>query len=325
MIRMLQGAFSRAGVPTLKVSIMMLKVFIPLSLLTVVLRELGLIALIAPLFSPVTALLGLPGEAAITLLAGFTNTIYAALATAAALDLTPRQVTILGVVLGIAHSLFVETGILTKLGMATVRIALFRVVVGLVSGMIMHALMPVEVSGVVLQPTAQGGPFSWGATFLNLGITSLQIVLIIFCITFGYELLAGWKHADRVRGRFAGLSAGVGMSERALAPWLVGFFVGITYGAAMLYQFVENRQLNHKDACLVTVFLCLAHAIIEDTMLFVVVGGNFWWILLTRVIMAVVVVRLLAANNFYQRLLWIGLPKEHPTDIVTAGTSSGKQ
>lgn len=303
-------AFSRAGIPTLKVSLMMLKVFIPLSLLTVVLRELGLISLIAPLFAPVTTLLGLPGEAAITLLAGFTNTIYAALATAAALDLTPRQITILGVVLGIAHSLFVETGILTNLRMATIRIALFRIAVGLVSGMIMHALMPAEISGVVLQPALQGGPFSWSAAVLQIGVTSVQIVLIIFSITFLYELIAGWRHIDAVKSRFTGLTAGVGMTDRALAPWLVGFFVGITYGAAMLYQFVENRQLSHKDACLITVFLCLAHAIIEDTMLFVVVGGNFWWILLTRVIMAVLVVRLLATNNLYQKLLWIGLPKE---------------
>lgn len=309
MVAGIRGAFSRACAPTLKVSLMMLKVFIPLSLLTVVLREFGLIALISPFFAPVTTLLGLPGEAAIALLAGFTNTIYAALATAAALDLTPRQVTILGVVLGIAHSLFVETGILTNLRMATVRIALFRIVVGLVSGMIMHALMPAEVSGVIMQPNVQSA-FSWAGAVLHIGIISVQIVVIIFLITFGYELLAGWKHADWVRSRFTGLTTGIGMSDRALVPWLVGFFVGITYGAAMLYQFVENKQLNHKDTCLVTVFLCLAHAIIEDTMLFVVAGGNFWWILLTRVIMAVVVVRLLATENLYQRLLWIGLAPE---------------
>jgi len=308
---MLTRSFSRAVPPTLKVSGMMLKVFIPLSLLTVVLREAGLLTLIAPLFAPLTALLGLPGEAAITLLAGFTNTIYAALATAAALDLSSRQVTILGVVLGIAHSLFVETGILTNLRIATVRIALFRIVIGLTSGALMHAFMPAEVSGVILQPHISNGPFSWWGALLQTGITSLQIVLIIFTITFCYELLAGRRHADAVRNRLSVLATSIGMTNRALAPWLVGVFVGITYGAAMLYQFVENRQLNHKDACLVTVFLCLAHAIIEDTMLFVVVGGNFWWILLTRVIMAIAVVRLLAVDNLYRRMLWIGLPKEH--------------
>jgi hypothetical protein len=155
----------------------------------------------------------------------------------------------------------------------------------------------------------QAGPFSWSSAVLQVGITSIQIVAIIFLITFGYELLGRWKHADRVKERIVVLTTGIGMSERALAPWLVGFLVGITYGAAMLYQFVENRQLNHKDACLITVFLCLAHAIIEDTMLFVVVGGNFWWIFLTRVIMATAVVRVLATNNLYRRMLWVGLPK----------------
>ncbi len=88
----------------------MLKVSSRSQLLTVVLRELGLISLIAPLFAPVTTLLDCRGMGCNHLLAGFTNTIYASLATAAALDLTSRQITILGVVLGIAHSLFVETG-----------------------------------------------------------------------------------------------------------------------------------------------------------------------------------------------------------------------
>ncbi len=321
MTTSLQSAFLRALPATIKVSKMMLKVFIPLSLLTVFLREVGILAAIAPFFAPLMALLGLPGEAAITLLAGFTNTIYAALATAAALDLTPRQVTILGVILGIAHSLFVETGILMNLRVATVRIALFRILVGLTTGILMNALMPAEVSGIVLQPTAQGSPFSWDGTLLQIGITSVQIVLIIFTITFGYELLAGWKHADRAKSGFTGLTTGIGISNRALAPWLVGFFVGITYGAALLHQFVENKQLNHKDACLVTVFLCLAHAIVEDTLLFVVVGGNFWWIFLTRVIMAVAVVRLLATNNLYQRMLWIGLPKQ----VVRQAEKGGRQ
>lgn len=311
MFDALKNAFLRSLKPTLKVSMMMLKVFIPLSLLTLLLRQLGVLDILAPVFAPFMSLIGLPGEAAITLLVGFTNTIYAALATAAAMDLTARQITILGVVLGIAHSLFVETGILTNLRMATVGIALFRIVVGLAAGTILNIIMP-DIGGVVTHPNASGGAFSWMHALLQVGTTSLQIVGIIFTITFGYELVSLWRGAAGFKERVRFLPSTVGMSDRAVAPWIVGFIVGITYGAALLYQFDEKQPLSHKDACLITIFLCLAHAVIEDTMLFVVVGGNLAWIFLTRAIMAVMVVRILATGNLYKHFLWIGLPKERP-------------
>lgn len=308
MLAPLKKAFLRSLTPTFKVSLLMLKVFIPLSLLTLLLRQMGVLEYLAPLFAPLMSLIGLPGEAAVTLLVGFTNTIYAALATAAAMDLTARQITILGVVLGISHSLFVETGILTNLRMATVRIALFRIVVALAAGIILNAIMP-EIGG----PTAHrqlAESFSWMKALKQVGTTSLQIVGIIFAITFGYELVNLWKGASKMRERARFLTTSVGMSDRAVAPWIVGFIVGITYGAALLYQFGEKRPLSHKDACLITVFLCLAHAVIEDTLLFVVVGGDAAWIFLTRLLAAVLVVRILATANIYKHFLWIGLPRD---------------
>jgi hypothetical protein len=308
MTASIRNALQRSLKPTLKVSLLMLKVFIPLSVATLILRQLGVLDMLAPLFAPFMSLMGLPGEAAIALLVGFTNTIYGALATAAAMELSARQITILGVVLGISHSLFVETGILTTLGMSTAKIALFRLFVSLASGIVLNAIMPEFGNTVTLN--ADSGPFSWTGALLQIGITSLQIIFIIFSITLGYELLLLWKGADKFGERIGVLLESTGISRKAVAPWVVGVFVGITYGAALFYQFNEKQGLSHKDACLVTVFLCLAHAMIEDTLLFVVVGGDFAWIFLSRIVIAVLAVRLLATRDIYRRLLWIGLPKE---------------
>jgi hypothetical protein len=310
MLDALKKAFRDSLKPTIKVSILMLKVFIPLSFITLLLRQLGVLDLLAPLFAPFMSLIGLPGEAAVTILAGFTNSIYAALATTAAVDLTPRQVTILGVVLGVAHSLFLETGIMVSLRMATMKIALFRLVVGVAAGIILNAVLP-EIGGTVVRPDVSADAFSWINALLQVGTISLQIVVIIFIITFSYELLTLWKGAARFRERMGFLSTTVGMSDRAAAPWIAGFIIGITIGAAMLYQFNEKQQFSHKDACLISVFLSLAHAIIEDTVLFALIGGNIWWILLTRVLLAVLIVRILAFGNLYRHFLWIGLPKDH--------------
>jgi hypothetical protein len=309
MFNALKKAFLDSLKPTIKVSMLMLKVFIPLSLITLLLRYLGVLDLLAPLFAPFMLLMGLPGEAAITVLAGFTNSIYAALATTAAIDFTPRQITILGVVLGIAHSLFVETGILVSLRMATIKLALFRLVVGVAAGIILNAIMP-ELGGVVVRQSGPENVFSWTQALLQVGTISVQIVIIIFILTFGYELLSLWKGASRFSEHMGFFSTTVGMSNRAAAPWFAGVIVGITYGAAMLYQFNEKQRFSHKDACLIAVFLSLAHAIIEDTVLFALIGGNIWWILLTRVFMAVLIVRILATSNCYRHFLWIGLPKD---------------
>jgi hypothetical protein len=309
MMTELKDSFLRSLKPTLKVSLLMLKVFIPLSVATLVLRQLGFLDLLAPLFAPLMSLIGLPGEAAIPLLVGFTNTIYGALATAAAMDLTARQITILGVVLGIAHSLFVETGILTSLKMSTAKIALFRLVVAMFAGMTLNLVMP-EFSGEVTHIAAGTESFSWSAALVQIGYTSLQIVLIIFSITLGYEIVSLWKNADKFGDRLGSALQHLGISKKAFAPWMVGVFVGITYGAALFYQFNEKQRLTHKDACLVTVFVCLAHAMIEDTLLFVVVGGDAAWIFIPRMIIAALAVRLLATRNIYKRLLWIGLPEE---------------
>ena len=310
MINEIKNAFLGSLKPTFMVSMLMLKVFIPLSILTLLLKQLGVLDLLAPIFAPLMSFIGLPGEAAITLLVGFTNTIYAALATVPAIELTGRQITILGVVLGIAHSLFVETGILTNLRMATIRIALFRIIVAFTAGVLLNLVMP-EVEGVVLQNVAhQGEPFTWIGALVQISITSLQIVGIIFSITFGHELISLWKGSDKFRDRVSFVPSSLGISGKATAPWIVGFLVGITYGAALFYQFKEKQGLSHKDACLITVFICLAHAMIEDTVLFAVVGGSLPWIFVTRLIIAVLVVRLLATRNLYRKCLWIGLPKE---------------
>ncbi len=310
MINNIKNAFLGSLKPTFTVSMLMLKVFIPLSILTVLLKQFGVLDLLAPVFAPLMSIIGLPGEAAITLLVGFTNTIYASLATVSAIELTGRQITILGVVLGIAHSLFVETGILTNLRMATIGIALFRIVVAFTAGIVLNLIMP-EIGGTVALAAAhQGEPFTWTGVLVQIGITSVQIVGIIFSITFGYELISLWKGADKFRERVSFIPSSLGISGKATAPWIVGFLVGITYGAALFYQFKEKQGLSHKDACLITVFICLAHAMIEDTVLFAVVGGSLTWIFVTRMIIAVLVVRLLAAGDLYRKCLWIGLPAE---------------
>ncbi|MFH1849802.1 MAG: nucleoside recognition domain-containing protein [archaeon] len=301
-----KAVFMRSLRDSLKVSWMLIKVFVPLSIVTVFLKQIGVIDYIAPFFAPVMQVMGLPGETAITLLAACLNNIFAGLATMAAFDLTFREITILGVAIGIAHNLFVETGILMKLKMARPRIAVFRVFIAVVAGVVLNQIMPESVSGVVMNPFA-AQEFSWVATLQGLMVTCAQIIVVLFLLTLGYELLTLWKRATFVKDWLEIFPRMIGLGPGALGPWMVGMFIGISYGAGILYRIAH--KLSHKDKCLITVFLIIAHAVIEDTMLVAVLGGNFWWILVPRVVAAVAVVRLLSIGNVYKRFLWIGLAK----------------
>lgn len=306
----IKDVLSKSIKQSLEVSWLLIKIYIPLSILTFFLKWVGFLDWIAPFFAPVMQLMGLPGETAITLIAGMTNNLFAALATMSAFDLTFRQITILAVVIGLAHNLFVETGILSKLGMANVRIAFFRIIVAVVTGILMNLFLPKEIKGVILNPYASVSEFSWIGAFQSILITCIQIVVLMFIIMLVYELLMLWKHSALIKQKIKFIPNAIGFSDKAFGPWIVGFFIGIAYGAGILFQFAKKHSLSHKDACLTTIFLCLAHAIIEDTMVFVVVGGHFWWIILIRVFMAFIVVRILSIKNLYKKFLWVGLPKK---------------
>ncbi|MFA5032488.1 MAG: nucleoside recognition domain-containing protein [bacterium] len=306
----MKEAFQKALKDSLKVSWMLIQVYIPLSLLTIFLKQIGFIDFIAPFFAPMMRLIGLPGETAITLIAGFTNNIYAALGTMAAFDLTPRQVTILGIVIGISHNLIVETGVLIKLKMANFRIAFFRIAVGLITGVLINLILPQNIKGVRLSPYYKANDFSWLKSFQKIGITCLQIVVIIFLIMLMYELVMLWKHKGVIKQKFKPISKIIGFSDSAFVPWIIAFIVGIAYSAGILFQLTKNQKLNHRDVCLITTFLCVAHAAVEDTMLFGLLGGNLIWIIATKAIVAFTITRIFATRDIYKKFLWIGLRKE---------------
>ena len=58
--------------------------------------------------------------------------------------------------------------------------------------------------------------------------------------------------------------------------------------------------MNKKDVVLVSVFLCLCHAILEDTLLFASVGAIGWLVALIRFLVAVIVT--LIVNVIYDKV-----------------------
>lgn len=117
------------------------KVMIPAYGITLVLEYLGVVAWLARAARPLMEALGLPGDAAVPLVVGYVLNIYAAVGSMQALDLDPRQVTILAIAILIGHNLLVEGAVLHKAGMNGFAFGALRVAAGLVAAAIANLLM----------------------------------------------------------------------------------------------------------------------------------------------------------------------------------------
>jgi hypothetical protein len=120
----------------------MIKVIVPFYFVVELIKYLGLIEFIGRFFRPFMSLLGLPGPAALGLIAGYTTNLYAAIAVIAPLQLSARDVTIIALMLGICHSLPIETPITKKTGVNAWRLLAVRLGLSFLVGAILNLLWP---------------------------------------------------------------------------------------------------------------------------------------------------------------------------------------
>jgi hypothetical protein len=117
------------------------KVMIPAYGITLALQQLGVIGWLSGLARPLMTTLGLPGDAAVPLAVGYLLNIYAAVGSMQALDLTPREITVLAVAMLIGHNLVVEGAVLHRAGMNGFAFGALRIVAGLAAAMVAHLLL----------------------------------------------------------------------------------------------------------------------------------------------------------------------------------------
>ncbi len=127
----------RAGLQT---TVKLLKFVLPLYVAVDLLKGSSVIELIGSWFSPLMQLFGLPGEVAFAFIAGFLLNLYAAIAIMAPLDLSPWQITQCGLMMGIAHNLLLEGGVLGSTGARGGVLTAARVLIAVLAGLTMQGL-----------------------------------------------------------------------------------------------------------------------------------------------------------------------------------------
>ena len=115
-------------------------VSVPLYVAVTLLKGTPVLDLLGGIFAPWMGIFGLPGEAAFAFVAAFLLNLYAGIAVIVPLHLTPFQVTQCGLMMGIAHNLVVEGGVLSTTGARGWVLTLFRLVLAFAAGLLLRGL-----------------------------------------------------------------------------------------------------------------------------------------------------------------------------------------
>jgi hypothetical protein len=118
----------------LRTSWVLIRVILPTYIVVDLLKSTPIIPAIGRAFGPMMHPLGLPGEAAMALVLGLLVNLYAAIGVLAPLGLTTGQVTVCALVLGLAHSLILESAVLRTLGTRYLTLTLYRLAIALLAG-----------------------------------------------------------------------------------------------------------------------------------------------------------------------------------------------
>ena len=248
---------------------MILKFVIPIYLLADVLYYYDVLHHVAFLLEPVTRWIGLPPEAALALISGMSLNLYAGIAFAAPLDMSPQQWTVLAVFLGIAHSLIVESAVMKQLGLSAWYVYGLRMIVAVLAGIGVNDLPQGWFGHSVAVASQLDAPHYadvWAMLIHSAEGATLLALKIIALITLLIVIMEWIKSRPMLQANAGHVSKGFTLAS--------GLILGITYGAGVLISEARSGAMTSREIFIIGTFLLICHAIIEDTLLFVMFGAD---------------------------------------------------
>ena len=142
MALQVNSAMLRNGaIKGIKVTLELGKIVVHTTIVVTVLRASGVLDAVAATCAPLMGLFGLSGDAALVLISGYFVNLYAATGSILALGLAPREITILAIMLGFAHSLLVEIAVSRRAGSPIPAILSLRLGASLCAGLIFGRML----------------------------------------------------------------------------------------------------------------------------------------------------------------------------------------
>lgn len=117
----------------LRISFKIIIYMLPFYVIVDLLKQSGYLTKLSIIFKPLMTILGLPQEASVAIISGMLLNLYPAIAAMAPLSLTVKQITIIGLFLGIAHNLVIETIVLTRSGVKAYTVVTLRILTAFIA------------------------------------------------------------------------------------------------------------------------------------------------------------------------------------------------
>ncbi len=278
----------------------LIRITVPVAVLTKILEEFGLIAYLSIFLEPVMSVIGLPGSLGLVWATAILTNLYAGIAVfatlAPGLDLTGAQITVLCSAMLIAHSLPVELSVSQRAGAKFLPIAVIRL-----AGAVLYAFLLNKIcvgfdlwqERAVLLFTADeatGNLLQWTVDLLrNQGL----IILIIFCIVLCMRVLKAIGLLALLERILAPVLPFFGMGRQAAPITVVGMIMGIGYGGALIIRETSTGKMAKAEIFNSMALMGLCHGLVEDTLVMAAIGGKLGGIFWGRIIFSLLVISVL--------------------------------
>ncbi len=278
----------------------LLKIMIPISILVKILSELGLIKIIGNALAPVMNLIGLPGDFGLVWATAMATNIYGGLVVFFSLSVdnsfTVAQVTVLGVIVLVAHNLPVEGRIAQKAGVRLWFMLSFRIFGAFLLGWLIYSFFTLFNLYNYESKTLWAPGFEDPSIFYWILGECRNYVMIFLVILGLLSLMYILKKAgviNRLNNLLEPLLKLMGMSKKAAPITIIGMTLGLAYGGGLIIREAKSKILTKKDTFLSLSLMGLSHSLIEDTILMVAIGASLVGILLGRLIFTIIVMLIL--------------------------------
>ncbi|MGO2513471.1 hypothetical protein [Marinomonas polaris] len=275
------------------------KIMIPMIIIIKVVEEFGGIELLSQWLSPVMSMVGLPSEMGLVWATTLVTNMYAGLVIFMSIDadLTVAQVSILGTLMLLAHSLPVEVAVAKKAGVGIVATLVIRLGGGLLMGWILHQIYQggdlLNTSAEVVwrhAPVSDPSYVAWAIDQLK----SLAMIFVVIAALMTFLRLLKLLGIEKLMGiLLRPVLSVLGISREATNLTIVGITLGVSFGGGLLINEAKRGHISPRDIFVAMMLLNLLHSLIEDTLLILLIGADFMTIFWGRIVFAVTVIGVL--------------------------------
>jgi len=274
---------------------------IPISIIVKLLQYTGAIDYIGMALYPLMKFVGLPGEMGLVWATGMITNLFggvlAFINLSAGLNLTIAQVTIISVMMLIAHTFPIELTIARKTGVKLLTMFIIRFGFAFLFGVLLNIiyksfnyLQEPAVLHIKQNIIANNSLWYWALNELK---NYLIIYLFVFSLMLLLEILKRIGVIELITKALSPLLGFLGIGNGVITITIVGLTLGVVYGGALIINETKTKSINRRDIFYAMVMMGIFHSIIEDSILMISLGGHYTGVVIGRFIFTVVVVFLL--------------------------------